>query len=187
MDTNAIEIFLTKKLKNITIKIRKIFKGLSDVNELIGLKIKVNDDLQVTLIPAVHWSKRSLFDTNKTFWGSFLIEYKDKKILFACDTGEGKIYKELGNKFGPIDLTLINIGAYNFFPMMPERDKSVYHTNPEQALSISRDLKSKNLGMHWALLFFLLSQSWIRLKDSKIMQTNLVIKRKMRLYLASAR
>ena len=97
--------------------------------------------------------------------------------MFACDTGEGKIYKELGNKFGPIDLTLINIGAYNFFPMMPERDKSVYHTNPEQALSIGRDLKSKKFWVcTGALLFFLWSQSWIRLKDSKIMQTNLVIK-----------
>ena len=73
--------------------------------------------------------------------------------MFACDTGEGKIYKELGNMFGPIDLTLINIGAYNFFPIMPERDKSVYHTNPEQALSIGRDLKSKKiLGMHWGTI-----------------------------------
>ena len=83
----------------------------------------------------MHWSKRSLFDTNKTLWGNYLIEYKDKKILFACDTGVGDIYKELGNKYGPIDITFINIGAYNFFPIMPEKDKSVYHTNPEEALS----------------------------------------------------
>ena len=190
LDTNAIRNFPHKKAKVILpLKLGKYFQRFKDVNELDWFeKIKVNDDLQVTLIPAVHWSKRSLFDTNKTLWGSFLIEYKDKKILFACDTGEGKIYKELGNKFGPIDLTLINIGAYNFFPMMPERDKSVYHTNPEQALSIGRDLKSKKFWVcTGALLFFLWSQSWIRLKDSKIMQTNLVIKRKMRLYLASAR
>ena len=84
---------------------------------------------------AVHWSKRTLTDTNKTLWGNFLIQYKDKKILFACDTGVGNIYKELGDKFGPIDLTLINIGAYNFYPMMPYKDKSTYHTNPEEASS----------------------------------------------------
>ena len=101
-------------------------------------------------MPAVHWSKRSLFDTNKTLWGNYLIEYKDKKILFACDTGVGDVYKDLGNKYGPIDITFINIGAYNFFPIMPEKDKSVYHTNPEQALSLARDLKSKKvIGMHW--------------------------------------
>ena len=82
--------------------------------------------------------------------GNFLIEYKEKKILFACDTGVGKIYKDLGNKYGPIDLTLINIGAYNFYPISPYKDKSVYHTNPEEALSIGKDLRSKKLlGMHW--------------------------------------
>ena len=91
-----------------------------------------------------------MFDINKTLWGNFLIEYKGKKILFACDTGYGNIYKDLGDKFGPIDLTFINIGAYNFYPMMPVKDKSVYHTNPEEALQISKDLKSKKIiGMHW--------------------------------------
>ena len=104
----------------------------------------------MTLLPAVHWSKRSLWDTNRTLWGSFLIEYKGKKILFACDTGYGNIYKELGEKYGPIDITFINIGAYNFYPIMPVKDKSVYHTNPEEALQIARDLKSKKvIGMHW--------------------------------------
>ena len=87
-------------------------------------EIKVND-LKITFLPAVHWSKRSLWDTNKTLWGNFLIEYKGKKIFFACDTGYGNIYKELGNKYGPIDLTFINIGAYNFYPMAPKKDKSI--------------------------------------------------------------
>ena len=110
----------------------------------------VINDLKITFVPAVHWSKRTLTDTNKTLWGSFLIEYKDKKIFFACDTGYGNIYKKLVKKNGPIDLTFINIGAYNFYPMSPTKDKSIYHTNPEEALNIGQDLKSKKvLGMHW--------------------------------------
>jgi len=119
-----------------------------DVNEMDWYdEINVNDDLKVTFLPAVHWSKRSLTDANKTLWGNFLIEYKDKKILFACDTGYGNIYKELGEKYGPIDLTIINIGAYNFKPMF---DKSIYHTTPEEALKVSQNLKSKKvIGMHW--------------------------------------
>ena len=33
---------------------------------------------------------------------------------------------------------------------MPYRDKSVYHTNPEEALEIAKNLKSKKvIGMHW--------------------------------------
>ena len=152
LDVNAVRNFPHKDAKVITpLKLSKYFNRYKDVNELDWYeKIKINEELKITLLPAVHWSKRSLFDTNKTLWGNYLIEYKDKKILFACDTGVGDIYKELGNKYGPIDITFINIGAYNFFPIMPQKDKSVYHTNPEEALGIARDLKSKKvIGMHW--------------------------------------
>ena len=152
LDVNAVRNFPYKDAKVITpLKLSKYFNRYKDVNELDWYeKIIINEELQITLLPAVHWSKRSLFDTNKTLWGNYLIEYKDKKILFACDTGVGDIYKELGDKYGPIDITFINIGAYNFFPIMPEKDKSVYHTNPEEALGLAKDLKSKKvIGMHW--------------------------------------
>ena len=153
-DMRTITRFPFKKSKVLLpLKLGKYFtrNGYRDVNEMDWYdEIKINDELKVTFLPAVHWSKRGLTDTNKTLWGNFLIEYKEKKILFACDTGVGNIYKELGEKFGPIDLTLINIGAYNFYPMMPYKDKSAYHTNPEEALSIVKDLKSKKaIGMHW--------------------------------------
>ena len=130
------------------LKLGKYFQRYKDVNEMDWYdEIKINDDLKITLLPAVHWSKRSLTDTNKTLWGNFLIEYKNKKILFACDTGYGNIYKELGEKYGPIDLSMINIGAYDFRPMF---EKSIYHTTPEEALEIAQDLKSKKvLGTHW--------------------------------------
>ena len=119
-----------------------------DVNEMDWYEeVNVNKDLKITLLPAVHWSKRSLTDGNKTLWGSFLIEHKGIKIFFACDTGYGNIYKELGKKYGPIDITMINIGAYNFKPML---DKSIYHTTPEEALNVAKDLKSKKvMGTHW--------------------------------------
>ena len=135
------------------LKLGKYFtrNGYRDVNEMDWYdEIKINENLKITFLPAVHWSKRSLTDTNKTLWGNFLINYNGKKILFTCDTGIGDIYKDIGNKYGPIDLTLINIGAYNFYPIMPYKDKSVYHTNPEEALEVAQNLKSKKvIGMHW--------------------------------------
>jgi len=152
LDMSTIRNFPYKEAKVIVpLKLSKYFKLYRDVNELDWYEeIKINNDLKVTLLPAVHWSKRSLFDDNKTLWGSFLIEYKDKKIFFASDTGAGNIYKELGRKYGPIDLTFINIGAYNFYPIMPVKDKSVYHTNPEEALGVAKNLNSKRVvGMHW--------------------------------------
>ena len=148
-DMSTIRKFPYKDSKVLVpLKLGKYFKRYKDINEMDWYdEIKINDDLKITFLPAVHWSKRSLTDTNKTLWGNFLIEYKDKKIFFACDTGYGKIYKDLGTKYGPIDLTIINIGAYDFRPMF---EKSIYHTTPEEALEVSRDLQSlKVLGMHW--------------------------------------
>jgi len=153
LSTRTIQRFPHKKAKILSpLKLGRYFtrSGYRNVSEMDWYdEIKVND-LKVTLVPAVHWSKRSLWDTNKTLWGSFIIEYKGKKIFFACDTGYGKIYKDLGEKYGPIDLTFINIGAYNFYPMSSMKDKSIYHSNPEEALKIGKDLNSKKLiGMHW--------------------------------------
>ncbi len=153
-DMMTIRRFPYKKAKvMLPLNLGKYFtrNGYTDVNEMDWYdEIKLSEDLNITFLPAVHWSKRSLTDTNKSLWGNFLIKYKNKKILFACDTGVGDIYKEIGKKYGPIDLTFINIGAYNFYPISPNKDKSSFHTNPEEALSIGKDLKSKKLlGMHW--------------------------------------
>ena len=150
LDYRTIKKFPHKKTKVLTpLKLSKYFtrNGFDNVEEMDWYdQVQVND-LKITLLPAVHWSKRTLTDTNRTLWGNFLIEYKNKKIFFSCDTGYGNIYKDLGEKYGPIDLTFINIGAYNFRPMF---EKSIYHANPEEALNIGQDLKSKKvLGMHW--------------------------------------
>ena len=148
-DMSTIRGFPYKNAKVLLpLKLGKYFKRYKDVNEMDWYdEIQVNNDLKITLLPAVHWSKRSLTDTNKTLWGNFLIEYKNKKIFFACDTGYGNIYKELGENYGPIDLTMINIGAYDFRPMF---EKSIYHTTPEEALNVAQDLKSRKvLGTHW--------------------------------------
>ena len=149
-DMGTIRKFPYKNTKVFTaLKLGKYFTKhhFKDVQELDWYQEVKFNDLKITFLPAVHWSKRSLTDTNKTLWGSFLIEYAGKKIFFACDTGYGNIYKKIGKEFGPIDLTMINIGAYDFRPMF---EKSIYHTSPEEALQAAQDLKSKKvLGTHW--------------------------------------
>ena len=149
-DMSTIRKFPYKDTKVFTaLKLGKYFTKhhFKDVQELDWYQEVKFNDLKITFLPAVHWSKRSLTDTNKTLWGSFLIEYAGKKIFFACDTGYGNIYKKIGKEFGPIDLTMINIGAYDFRPMF---EKSIYHTSPEEALQAAQDLKSKKvLGTHW--------------------------------------
>ena len=170
LDYRTIKKFPYKKAKVLTpLKLSKYFtrNGFSEVQEMDWYDQTEVNDLKITLMPAVHWSKRTLTDTNKTLWGSFLIEYKNKKIFFACDTGYGNIYKDLGNKYGPIDLTFVNIGAYDFRPMF---EKSIYHANPEEALNIGQDLKSKKvLGMHWGTVILSLEDPFeppVRFKNA---------------------
>ena len=170
LDYRTIKNFPYKNTKVLApLKLGKYFtkNGFKDVNEMDWYdEIKIND-IKITFMPAVHWSKRTLTDTNKTLWGSFLIEYQGKKIFFACDTGYGNIYKDLGEKYGPVDLTFINIGAYNFKPLF---DKSIYHANPEEALNIGQDLKSKKvIGMHWGTVILSLEDPFeppLRFKNS---------------------
>ena len=170
LDYRTIKKFPYKKAKVLTpLKLGKYFtrNGFSEVQEMDWYDQTEVNDLKITLMPAVHWSKRTLTDTNKTLWGSFLIEYKNKKIFFACDTGYGNIYKDLGNRYGPIDLTFVNIGAYDFRPMF---EKSIYHANPEEALNIGQDLKSKKvLGMHWGMVILSLEDPFeppVRFKNA---------------------
>ena len=66
----------------VPLNLSKYFKsnGYNDINEMDWYdEININENLKITFLPAVHWSKRSLTDTNKTLWGNFLIEYNKKK------------------------------------------------------------------------------------------------------------
>jgi L-ascorbate metabolism protein UlaG (beta-lactamase superfamily) len=130
--------------------------NFKDVRELDWFdEVKINENLTVTLMAAQHWNKRSVLPfgpgaTDKALWGSFLINYKGKKIFFACDTGYSNIYKMMGQKFGGVDIFLINAGSYNFEIITGKKDFSIFHTNPEEALQAAKDIKAKKvIPMHY--------------------------------------
>mgnify|MGYP006145973267 CR=1 FL=1 len=53
------------------------------------------------------------FDGDKTLWASFVIEDRDIKVFFSGDSGYFDGFKEIGRKFGPFDLTMVETGAYD--------------------------------------------------------------------------
>lgn len=125
------------------------------------------DEFSVVFLPAQHWSKRT-FDDNKTLWGGFSILGKHKKIYFAGDTGYNSyLFKEIGQKFGGFDISLIPIGAYE-----PNDFLGHQHVNPEEAVIIHKEIKSKkSIGIHWGT--FVLTKEHvfdplIKLKEAKI-------------------
>jgi L-ascorbate metabolism protein UlaG (beta-lactamase superfamily) len=106
----------------------------------------LNNTVEVTFVPAQHWSTRSLLSRNTTLWGGFYFRIKGSTYYFVGDTGyHPKLFKEIQQRVGSPDLSFIPIGAYAPRDFMKDQ-----HTNPEEAVAIHLDVKSKSsLGMHF--------------------------------------
>lgn len=101
--------------------------------------------LQVTALPAIHFSKRTLWDANRSLWAGFLLESSRRRVLFTGDTAYGPIFAELGAAYGPVDWALVPIGAYAPRPLM-----RAAHCDPDEALAIGRAFGAQRLAaMHW--------------------------------------
>ena len=100
----------------------------------------------ITFTPVQHWSKRSLFDRNKSLWGGWYFDHKDYSLYHAGDTGYSKDFIDTKIKLGSPKYAFIPIGAYD-----PEWFMAESHVNPEDAVQIMLDLGAeKAFGMHWA-------------------------------------
>lgn len=103
------------------------------------------EGMKITSLPVQHWSKRTFSDGNKMLWCSFLIEHGGKKYYWVGDSGYYAGFKEIGDKYGPVDVLFAPIGAYEPRWFMKEN-----HMNPEEALRAAQDLKAKTfIPIHW--------------------------------------
>jgi len=109
-------------------------------------RIDLKNNSEVYFVPTRHWSARGISDKNKSLWGSYVFKSKEnKKIYFAGDTGYCDIFTEISSKLGPMDFSFIPIGAYEPRWFMKES-----HVNPDEAVQIHIDLKSKkSMGIHF--------------------------------------
>ncbi len=111
------------------------------------------DGLTVVSTPARHFSNRGAFDVDKTLWTSWAILGKNHKAYFSGDTGITPQFSEIGEKFGPFDLTFIKMGAYG--EMWPD-----VHLNPEEAVQAHIMLRGRQLvPIHWGT-FDVAFHSW---------------------------
>ena len=101
----------------------------------------------ITAVPAQHFSGRGLFDRDRTLWCGFVLEVAGGRVYFAGDTGYSKDFADIGQRFAPIDLALIPIGAYE-----PRWFMEPVHVDPEQAVRIHRDVGARrSVAMHWGV------------------------------------
>ena len=88
----------------------------------------------ITAAPSQHFSGRGLFDKDKTLWASWVIKGANSSIFFSGDSGYFNGFKDIGERFGPFDVTLIETGAYNEL-------WSDIHMLPEQSVQAHIDVK----------------------------------------------
>jgi len=103
-----IHVFVPLGLKSFFAK-----RGYQNIWELDWHQSVVMDGLQVTALPAVHFSSRGLGDQNKTLWCSWAVCSENKNCFFAGDTAYSQtIFKEIGKRFRSFDVAIVPIGAY---------------------------------------------------------------------------
>ena len=123
-------------------------EGISSVSELDWDQSVTVKDTRFVFLEAIHTSRRGMWDTNKTLWGSFLIDSPEGRIYFGGDTAYGKHFKDVYEKFGGPKLSLLPIGAYE-----PRWFMYRMHMNPDEAVRAHLDLHSEHsIAIHFGLL-----------------------------------
>ena len=101
---------------------------------------------QITSLPARHFSGRSLNNRFHTLWASFVFRSSSHTVYYGADSGYWPGFTEIGRSYGPFDLTLLEIGAFD--QLWHE-----IHLGPEGAIRAFQDLGASGLLMpvHWGL------------------------------------
>jgi L-ascorbate metabolism protein UlaG (beta-lactamase superfamily) len=104
----------------------------------------VGDSLQIVATPARHFSGRAPWrGMNTTLFASFAIIGPRHRVFFSGDTGEFPGLAEIGERFGPFDITCIKIGAYS--ELWPD-----IHLKPEKTVKAHLALRGDVLlPIHW--------------------------------------
>lgn len=111
------------------------------------------DELTIVCTPARHFSGRSINDRNASLWCSWIIKSNQHKIYFSGDSGYAPHFNEIGEKYGPFDIALMECGQYD------ERWSAI-HMLPEETVQAFIDVKGDVLvPIHWGA-FTLAFHDW---------------------------
>jgi L-ascorbate metabolism protein UlaG (beta-lactamase superfamily) len=128
--------------------------GIQEVHELDWTESVRVGELELTALPARHFSGRSLFTRFQTLWASFVLAGPKHRVYYGADSGEWAGFKEIAEAYGPFDLTMLEIGAFD--PLWAD-----IHMGPDGALRMFQSMGAKGLMMpiHWGL-FDLALHGW---------------------------
>jgi len=152
-----------RKLRN---RVNKIYCSLGvsshlkywgfDINKITEMdwweSKQLEKNISLTAAPARHFSGRGII-RGQTFWSSFILKTNYHSLYLGGDSGYDSHFKEIGNKYGPFDIAILEAGQYN--TMWP-----LIHMMPEETVQAAIDLKARSLlPVHWGK-FTLALHAW---------------------------
>jgi Predicted Zn-dependent hydrolases of the beta-lactamase fold len=124
--------------------------GATDVREMTWHDLNEFAGAQIRCVPAQHFSGRGLLDRDRTLWCGWVVRAKSRAVFFAGDTGFNPSFGQIGSDYGPFDLALLPIGAYD-----PRWFMRPVHMDPEEAVAAAGMLAGSLpeppsvLATHW--------------------------------------
>lgn len=124
-----------------------------NITELDWYENKVlQNSISITATPARHFSGRG-FKRNNTLWASYVVRSKSLNLYLGGDSGYDKHFKEIGAKFGPFDLAILENGQY-------DHKWKYIHMLPEEVVKASIDLQAKSFFPVHSSKFKLANHPW---------------------------
>jgi L-ascorbate metabolism protein UlaG (beta-lactamase superfamily) len=119
--------------------------GMPPISELDWWERTQHGAIEVTATPARHFSRRGLWDQNRSLWAGFMLSVAGKQLLFAGDSGAGPHWSATRERLGAPGVALLPVGAYE-----PRWLMAPVHMNPDEAVQAHLDLGARqSIGMHF--------------------------------------
>ena len=115
-------------------------------------QIILDNGFVVNTVPSRHFSGRG-FKRNQALWISYVLQTPTMKIFIGGDSGYDKHFAEIGKKFGPFDLAILENGQYN-------KSWKYIHMMPEEVLRVAKELNAQRLFPVHSSKFSLAIHDW---------------------------
>lgn len=140
-----------KTVMNLKSKVSEVICGLGvgqhfefwgfDTSKITELdwfeEVDLAEGSKLTATPARHFSGRGL-KGNQTLWISIVLQTPDYNLFLGGDGGYDNHFAEIGEKYGPFDLAILEQGQY-------DKNWNLIHTMPEQVFKIAGEVKTKKI------------------------------------------
>jgi L-ascorbate metabolism protein UlaG (beta-lactamase superfamily) len=125
-------------------------RGFKQVREYTWWEQDRINALEITFLPAQHWSQRGLLDYNTSLWGSWMLKIGGNTIYFAGDTAYHLHFSAIAKEFPSITHAIMPIG-----PCEPRKWMHKTHMNAEESVQAFIDLQAHYfVPMHWGTFNF---------------------------------